>query len=169
MLQSDHDNKPWFKQPLVWLVIAFPAIAVIGGISLLLFSISIDDGVVVDDYYKRGKEINRVLTRDKKAAEMGIRGVSIYAADSKQFSVTLASSSGLDLGSQAPQLNLMHATRGGMDVSKPLVTSGEGLYQVTLDEGLSLGPWHVQVSTDDWRVHGRLHIPDDYTSPLSAQ
>lgn len=169
MLPSTSDKKPWFRQPLVWLVIAFPAISVIGGISLLIFSISIDDGVVVDDYYKRGKEINQVLTRDRKAIEMGIRGVSIYAADNNQITITLASSKGTDLGSHTIHLDLMHATRGGMDVSKPLIKTGEGLYQVTLDKNLALGPWHVQISTQDWRIHGRIHIPDNFTSPLSAQ
>lgn len=163
------DKKPWYKQPLVWLVIAFPAIAVIGGLSLLVFSISIDDGVVVDDYYKKGKEINRVLTRDRKAAELGIQGVSVYATDSNKFSVTLASSSGSDLDDKNIQLDLMHATRGGMDVRLPLISTGNGLYQVTLKTSLAKGPWHVQVSTEDWRIHGRIHMPDSYTSPLSAQ
>ena len=163
------DTKPWYKQPLVWLVIAFPAIAVVGGLSLLTLSIIIDDGVVVDDYYKKGKEINRVLTRDRKAKEIGIRGVSVYATDSKTFSVTLASSSGSDFGDQNIQLDLMHATRGGMDVRLPLNSGGNGLYQAILKTSLAKGPWHVQVSTEDWRIHGRIHMPDSYTSPLSAQ
>ena len=164
------DSKPWYRQPLVWLVISFPAISVIFGISLLILSIRIDDGVVVDDYYKKGKEINQVLTRDNKAEEMGIRGVSVYAADSKRFSVTLASTSGGSLDEQDIQLDLLHATRGGMDVSVPLDLSDKsGLYQITLDKALALGPWHVQIGNEDWRIHGRIHIPGSYTSPLSAR
>ena len=169
-MQSEGDKKPWYRQPLVWLVIFFPATAVIFGISLLILSISIDDGVVVDDYYKKGKEINRVLTRDKKAEEMGIRGVSVYAAENRRFSVTLASSSGVSMDDMDIQLTLLHATRGGMDISVPLDLSNEpGLYQVTLNTALALGPWHVQIGNEDWRVHGRIHIPDSYTSPLSAR
>ncbi|MCW8964885.1 MAG: FixH family protein [Gammaproteobacteria bacterium] len=169
-MQSEDDKKPWYRQPLVWLVISFPAIAVIFGISLLILSISIDDGVVVDDYYKKGKEINRVLTRDKKAEEMGIRGVSVYAAENRRFSVTLASSSGVSMDDMDIQLTLLHATRGGMDISVPLDLSNEpGLYQVTLNTALALGPWHVQIGNEDWRVHGRIHIPDSYTSPLSTR
>ena len=97
---SATEKKPWYRQPLVWLVIAFPAIAVVGGISLLILSINIDTGVVVDDYYKKGKEINMVLTRDKKAIELGIRGVSVYSSEQQRFSVTLASTEGENLQDQ---------------------------------------------------------------------
>jgi len=101
---------------------------------------------------------------------MGIRGVSVYAAENRRFSVTLASSRGASLDDLDVQLTLLHATRGGMDISVPLDLSNEsGLYQVTLDRGLALGPWHVQIGNEDWRVHGRIHIPDSYTSPLSAR
>ncbi|HEY5733805.1 MAG TPA: FixH family protein [Gammaproteobacteria bacterium] len=166
---SATEKKPWYRQPLVWLVIAFPAIAVVGGISLLILSINIDTGVVVDDYYKKGKEINMVLTRDKKAIELGIRGVSVYSSEQQRFSVTLASTEGENLQDQEIRLDLMHATRGGMDVSQVLDANGPGLYQADLAQQLAKGPWNVQVSTDDWRIHGRIHIPDGYTSPLSAQ
>ena len=163
------EKKPWYKQPLVWMVIAFPSIAVVGGISLLILSINIDDGVVDDDYYKRGKEINRVLVRDRKAAELGIHGVSVYAADSKRFSVTLASNEGSDFDDNDIQLKLLHATRGGMDISTPLDKSETGLYQVVLQQQLALGPWYVQIGNENWRIHGRIHIPDRYTSPVSPQ
>ena len=162
------DKKPWYRQPLVWLVICFPATAVIVGLSLLVLSIVVDDGVVVDDYYKKGKEINQVLTRDKKAKELGLRGVSVFAADSKRFSVTLASADGINLDDNSIQLDLMHATRGKMDVSLPLIAQGNGLYQATLQNNLAKGPWHVQISTPEWRVHGRIHIPDNFVTPISA-
>jgi hypothetical protein len=164
------DKKPWYKQPLVWLVIFFPATAVVGGISLLIVSINIDDGVVVDDYYKRGKEINLVLTRDRKAQELGIRGVSVYSAENKRFSATLASTKGISFQGMDVRLDLYHATRGGMDISAPLpLTDETGLYQTVLDRELAQGPWNVQIGNDDWRIHGRIHIPNDYTSPMTPQ
>lgn len=162
-------EKQWHQQPLVWLIIAIPFIAVVGGVSLLIFSLSIDDGVVVDDYYKKGKEINRVLKRDRKAAAMGIRGVATYTAENQRFSVALASSRGAAIDAENIRLQLFHATRGGMDVNLPLTMSGAGVYQATLEQALALGPWHVQVGNHDWRVRGRIHIPDQYTAPLSAQ
>jgi len=153
---------------MVWLVIAFPSIAVIGGLSLLALSISIDDGVVVDDYYKRGKEINRDLRRDKKAAELGLRGMSIYTPEQDRLDITLASTTGAALA-EFVQLDLYHATRGQMDVSQQLKRSESGYYSVKLQRKLARGPWNVQLGTDDWRIHGRLHIPNTLTSALQPQ
>jgi hypothetical protein len=163
------EKKPWYRQPLVWLVISFPAAAVIGGISLLILSLNIDTGLVVDDYYKRGKEINQVLTRDKKAIELGIRGVSVYSSDKQKFSITIASDKGDIFNDQGIVLDLMHATRGGMDIQQAMDAAGPGLYQTDLPHHLAKGPWIVQVSTEEWRIQGRIQIPGSYTSPLSAQ
>ena len=60
-------QKPWYVQPWVWLLIAVPATAVIVGMVLLYFAITTNDGLVVDDYYTRGKAINLDLARDRAA------------------------------------------------------------------------------------------------------
>ena len=83
-------KKPWYREPFVWLVILFPASAVIGGMITISLAISSDDGLVVDDYYKRGLEINRTLERDKAAARHGIQATlgfnvtSIYPPKSQR-------------------------------------------------------------------------------------
>ena len=51
-------KKPWYREPWVWLMIALPASAVVGGIITIYLAVSTSDGLVVDDYYKRGKAIN---------------------------------------------------------------------------------------------------------------
>ena len=68
---TEPQNK-WYRQPIVWLVIAIPLSAVIVGAILLTLSIQTFDGLVEDDYYKKGKEINQVLERDEFALDNGI-------------------------------------------------------------------------------------------------
>lgn len=168
-MSTHTDTIPWYKQPLVWMVIVIPGFAVVGGLSLLAVSIYIDDGVIVDDYYKRGKEINRVLVRDKKAVELGLRGMSIYSPEQSRLDITLASSTGAALP-QTVQINLYHGTRGQMDVSLLLQQQGNtGHYQATLTTQLASGPWNVQLGTDDWRIHGRLHMPNVKTAVLQPE
>jgi len=58
----------WYRVPAVWLLIALPLTAVAAGFFLLGAAIQSDDGLVVDDYYRRGKEINLDLARDRAAA-----------------------------------------------------------------------------------------------------
>ncbi len=55
------ERSVWYREPYVWLLIAIPACAVVAGFVTLALAIATDDGLVVDDYYWQGKQINRVL------------------------------------------------------------------------------------------------------------
>ena len=63
---------PWYKESYVWLLIFFPLLAVIGGIVTTILAVQSDDGLVVDDYYKQGLEINRTLERDQVAVDYNL-------------------------------------------------------------------------------------------------
>ena len=56
---------PWWKFPLVWMVIAGPAIVVVAGFATLWIAIRTPDPVIAEDYYRQGIEINKTLA-DKK-------------------------------------------------------------------------------------------------------
>jgi hypothetical protein len=62
------DSGPWWKYPLVWMVIAGPAAVVVAGFVTLWLAIRTPDPVVTGDYYRRGIEINQTLARDKSLA-----------------------------------------------------------------------------------------------------
>jgi hypothetical protein len=57
--------EPWWKFPLVWMVIAGPALVVVAGFVTLWLAVRTPDPVVAEDYYRQGVEINRTLA-DKK-------------------------------------------------------------------------------------------------------
>lgn len=168
MINTQLDKLPWFRQPFVWMLIAPPAFALIGGLTMLIISLIIDDGVVVDDYYKKGKEINKVLVRDEKAHMLGMRGHVTYSPDSKQIVLDLGSNKGVQLPDNIEFL-LMHATRGGMDTSVDIKADAQGVYRFKLTEKLALGGWVIHVGNDEWRIQGRMHIPSSYKINLSAQ
>lgn len=62
------DSGPWWNYPLVWMVIAGPALVVVAGFVTLWLAIRTPDPVVTGDYYRRGMEINQTLARDKALA-----------------------------------------------------------------------------------------------------
>ena len=62
---DDDNGKPWWRFPLVWMVISGPALVVVAGFITLWIAITIPDPVVSADYYRQGIEINRTLV-DKK-------------------------------------------------------------------------------------------------------
>ncbi len=56
---------PWWRYPLVWLVIAGPAAVVLASIVTIWLAWRTPETLVSEDYYREGIEINRTLA-DKK-------------------------------------------------------------------------------------------------------
>ena len=52
---------PWWRYPLVWLVIGLPATVVVAGLCTAWIALHGNDSVVEEDYYRKGIEINRTL------------------------------------------------------------------------------------------------------------
>ncbi len=152
------DTLPWYKQPLVWLVISFPLTAVIAGTITVVIAFRSDDGLVVDDYYQQGKTINLVLERDQTAQRLGYVGSANYQAETKHLWLTLASTTGQSVPNDI-DVSLLHATRGGFDQKYSLSATANGEFNIVLDRGLVQGPWIIQLSTTEWRVSGRMHLP----------
>lgn len=161
-----HTTRPqgeaWYRHPLVWLLILIPATAVIGGLLMLYLAISTDDGLVVDDYYRKGKAINQVLHRDQRAGALGLAAqVSILpATTSVRVQLTAADPATLP---DTLQLQVLHATRRGEDQSCRLTRSAPGEYACSLSLP-SPAPWYLLLEGDDWRLTGRLVTPA--TQPL---
>ncbi len=56
---------PWWRFPLLWMVLAGPALVVVASFATLWLALRTPDPVVAEDYYRQGIEINRTLA-DKK-------------------------------------------------------------------------------------------------------
>lgn len=151
--------KPWYREPFVWLLIAFPLTAVIAGFITLGLAITSDDGMVEDDYYRRGKEINRVLERDRAAAARGLQG-RIELDDAKHQLLIRLTARAQDTIPDNVEVKFLHATRSGIDRTLILPRLSDGLYQAPLPE-LAPGHWNVQLAAQDWRLVGSVYMPGD--------
>ena len=83
-------SNTWYRNPLVWLLILFPAWSVIAGVSTVVLAFQVFDGVVVDDYYARGKAINVTLERDFAAQRRGITGIATLSPEAGGQSVEVS-------------------------------------------------------------------------------
>lgn len=82
MTIDDTPALPWWRFPLVWMVIAGPAIVVVAGFATLWIAVRSPDPVVAPDYYRRGIEINQTLTeRPLLPAVTGRNHATTPAAD----------------------------------------------------------------------------------------
>lgn len=154
----------WYREPFVWLLVTFPLLSVIGGITLLTLAIRSDDGLVVDDYYRRGKLINRELARDALAAHHRLRADLRLAANDRLL---------LSVEGRPPhgwpatlELKVLHATRAGHDQHIILVRSAQG-YRGSLSS-LPPGRWYLELSAPEWRLLGELRRPKASSARLTA-
>ena len=136
-------KKPWYQQPLVWMLIGIPLSAVVMGIATIYLAIVSNDGLVVDDYYQKGKEINLDLARDTAASQYQLNG--ILDIDSQNQTLRFSLNKG-NLPSLPTELRagLYHATRQGFDKNLVLSLTPEGSYYTALPD-MPPGRWHVEI------------------------
>lgn len=61
---NEKDTKSWWQYGYVWLIIAGPLLVVIAGFITLYLAIRTPDPVI-DDYYRKGIEINKTLNAER--------------------------------------------------------------------------------------------------------
>jgi hypothetical protein len=146
------------------MMILIPASAVVMGIIMITLAIVTSDGLVEDDYYKRGKEINLVLTRDITAARMGLAAISEFDHDNGKVTVLFKKNAN-KIRSNILRLRLLHATRAGFDQDLTLQRLPDGRYYA-LFKSMAPGRWHLQLESKDWRLIGETTLPDGRSASL---
>jgi hypothetical protein len=141
---------PWYRHFHVWLLIAFPALSVAGGIATLWLAFRTDDGLVADDYYRQGMEINLRMERDRNAQAAGLEADVVVEPDAGRIRVLLNAAPGFEA---PPRLSLsfMHPTRAGLDRTVTLDAAGPMVYEGALPV-LGAARWYALVEADDWRL-----------------
>jgi len=144
------DERPWHREPYVWLLISLPAAAVVAGFYTWFLAATTNDGLVVDDYYRQGLEINRVLRREQNAARAGLQLMVDIDRDRGVVLVTLSANPGFEYPPRLDGL-LAHATRQGLDYVLDLQRVGDASYRATVAD-IPVGQWYLDVGTQDWRL-----------------
>lgn len=143
-------KKQWYKYPYVWLIICLPLSAVIAGIITIRLAVVSDDGLVTDDYYKEGMEINRVLERDNAAIELGLSAVLNLDEQAGKVKLLLSAKDDFNYP-DIIKVSFYNRTRKGFDHVINLSKVNESLYSAQLPE-LIKGNWDVQIEADNWRL-----------------
>ena len=157
------EPRNWKQEPMVWLLIAIPLSAVIMGVVIITLAINSYSGLVVDDYYKKGKQINRVIARDKFAYELGLAAGIRFANDGTvevRFNPEVQFVPGDRI-----ELSLIHATKPGLDQTLLLDKIDNYLLTGKLDlQGE--GRWNLYLQSPDWRLTGSLQHPKKAVAQL---
>lgn len=153
---------------MVWLVIAIPLSAVIVGSILLTLSIQTFDGLVEDDYYKKGKEINQVLERDEFAHDNGITAAVNMDEQTGVIAIDLDSTANYQFPLQLG-LSLLHPTVSAQDVKLLLEQGPDGRYYTQLLRPLSNGRWYLRISEPNWRLQKLISWPAEQAIEIRSE
>ena len=137
---------PWYREPWPWILMSGPAAVIVAGAITTWIAVATSDGLVADDYYKRGLAVNAVLGREQAARRLGISAAIERAAG--RIRVRLSG-----VHPDALFLQLAHATRAGNDLRLRLAPAGGGAYEAALP---ALAPGHWRLIIEDPRGEWRI-------------
>lgn len=161
-------NSAFYKNPALWLVVLVPAFTVVAGISFLVFSIIYQDELVVDDYYKLGKQINLVLARDDFARQHGL-SANIRLDQQKHLvfvQLDVADEQGFDYDAEVT-LKFIHRTLADHDQVMLLERNARAGYFAVLKQSLA-GRWLVELGAEQWRLKETMVLDGQDEFSLSA-
>ena len=147
------ENQPWYRNPMVWLVIALPMTAVIAGIATIFIAANTEDGLVVDDYYKQGLAINEVISHDRMAKQLGLRAFVDANSQTGEIQLELSAEKPFEPPAELT-FKLIHRTRSGQDQITSLSRIGDAAeYRGYIKPPIIEGRWTIQVlDSDKWRL-----------------
>jgi len=134
-----------------------PFIVVIAGIVTAWLAITTSDGLVTDDYYKKGLAAGQTIAQSDRAKSLGVSAA--VRVSSEVLTVRLKAT---DAGYALPATLLVtvsHPTRAGLDQSKVLKPGADGYSgQFRLPAS---GHWLVLIEDESksWRLMGNLVLP----------
>jgi uncharacterized protein len=137
---------PWYRERWPWILMSGPAAVLVAGAATMWIAFASADGLVADDYYKRGLAINQDLKRDQKAAQRGI--AADVTLDSGMLRVRLSGTAPDAIFAQ-----LAHATRAGYDQRLRLARIAQGVYETQMP-ALPAGRWRLILEDPrrEWRL-----------------
>ena len=164
---TEHENIPaWYRQFWPWFLMSLPLAAVLAGVATFWIAAKSADGLVEDDYYKRGMTINRTLDRDRAAAHAGLAAHLHMTTQG----VTLSLQGNLTRMPDRLLLRILHPTRAGMDQQIVLTRGVHGEY-TGMAKLPAPGKWHLLLKDESgvWRLLGDWtgHASDAELKPAS--
>ena len=149
--------RPWYREPWPWILAAGPFIVVIAGIYTAWLAVKSNDGLVTEDYYKKGLAANQTIARSEQAAKIGLAAGVRVTADT--LSVRLQASDGKFVLPPTLAVTITHPTRAGLDQSRVLTRAGDiyaGEFRLP-----AAGHWLVLLEDErkTWRLMGNVVLP----------
>jgi len=146
------EHAPWYRHPWPWILMSGPAVVVVAGIATAVIAVRSSDGLVTEDYYRKGIGINKVLARERHASDLGV--VARLAFADRVVRVELPSTLPAPAGLR---LALSHPARGAQDEAVDMAPVAPNVYEGALKaapQGVSRIVLEDRERT--WRLDGAM-------------
>lgn len=163
MTPSPAPLRPWYREPLVWLLWVPPLAAVAGGVTMLVLALQTPEAAVFDRTERLALAVVHADAQARHAAALGLSGELRLDRQSGQVQVRLSQRSGplgIDDASGPLTLRLIHPTQPQRDRMVILrATAHTDVYAGTLAPAPA-GAWQVRLlgrrADADWQLAGTL-------------
>lgn len=170
---SEVEQRPWWKERMVWLIIALPLSAVFAGIATVFIAAHDPDDLVSTGYIKTGMAVSDVKEPRAKASRLHVKARLTYEKETLLLDV-----SGEGGRPEWLFLSLIHPTRDELDIRIPMARRGDGRYQAHfVITGSGRRQLVLEPPDKSWRIEGewgapfseetRLHSGELYSLMLS--
>lgn len=167
MRLSEQSALPWYRHAWPWLLMIGPLIVIFASAVTLYLAIVTDDGLVTEDYYKKGLAINQTLAMNEQAHKLGLEAGVALKLD--QIHVRLSASAKDFVPPRKIWLSITHPTRAGLDQRQLLVYENDryrGQFKLP-----AAGHWVLSLEDEakTWRMMGNLVLPAAGEALLGAR
>lgn len=161
---------PWYRQPWLWFVASWPIAAIVAGLITVYIAFAGADGLVADDYYKRGLAINRELSRDRTATAVQLAATGRYDARREQLTVAFTAAEAVQWPPTLT-LRIIHPTQAQGDQRLALAATGNGTYVANVaNSAVPTGPKRrLIVESETWRLSGEWAVGSSPQFALHAR
>ncbi len=147
---------PWYRQFWPWFLFGLPGIVVVAGLTTWWIAANNADTLVAEDYYKEGLAINRELSKQRRAEELGIDARLSYRDGHLDISLSA------EALPAALSLELSHPLDANRDQVLKLAQITPGLYSGPADLADSQR-WLWQLEPIDANEDGRWQLLGEFT------
>jgi len=168
------DNTPWWREGMVWLIIALPVSAVLASLATVYIAAREADDLVTTGYSKTGMAVEVQQSALEQARKLGLAGNLRYQNGLLTLRLTPTPAAGESLSSQGLvigelALHVVHPTLADLDQKIALQPLEQGQYQARIDL-TGEGKRHLILEPADrsWQLQGEWHAPFKEETSLSA-
>ncbi|MDR0588307.1 MAG: FixH family protein [Burkholderiales bacterium] len=159
MSEENNVAKPWYREIWPWVVIGSLSTVILACFVTFYFALRAWDGLVDDDYYKKGLEINKTMERVEKSHALSLEA-SLMLLQDGTVRVVLATPNPDFVAPDTVTLRMVHSRYPDQDRVTTL-HHVDGLVFVGEVVPPDKGRWRIALETSEWRLTAEAQAPLD--------